>query len=68
MSETKTWIIYDRNTGKIQRVVECAEEMVMMSGMWSSQWDYACWETILQRAKDTRDRLALPNQSGSEGE
>lgn len=43
----KTWIVFDRNSKEIQRVVQCHPMMVTMSGMWSNQWAYVAWEDLI---------------------
>jgi hypothetical protein len=39
-----TWIVYDRKSGSIVRIVECAERMVMTHGQWSNQYRYVNWD------------------------
>lgn len=52
MENQETWIIYDKKTKAIQRVVECSEDMVMMTGMWSNQWAYVSWNDAIKLVEE----------------
>ncbi len=52
-----TFIVYDRNTKEIVRVVQCDPLMVTMSGMWSNQFEVLCWDDILVHLQNLKAQM-----------
>lgn len=50
-SEKFTYVIWDRNTKEIIRVVICCPLQITMTGSWSNQYEYKKWTDILEEMR-----------------
>lgn len=61
IDEKRVWIIYDRETNDLVRIVEGPESLVMMSGVWASSYQYTEFAELLRLARLGLKHEALQN-------